>query len=198
MVSRDCGGTQHARSVAMRTVLAAALVLVLPAAAVAGPVTAGVSLGLAQSEADADLGADASQTLGLFGRLGFSSRISGQLEVSQYQTDDGSNVKIRTGTALLVVDLKANGPWMPTLIAGIGLDHAEGEFSSTSGHHIEGGFGLEYRSTGGFTIGADVRLGGRSIDDGEVVAQDDVVFFAPSQLQEGEYRSARITFGVRF
>ena len=32
-------------------------------------------------------------------------------------------------------------------------------------HHIEGGFGLEYRADGGFVVSADFRLGGRSIDD---------------------------------
>jgi len=189
----------------MRTVFAAVLVLALPSAAVAGPITAGVSLGLAQSKADAELGTDSQQTVGLFGRLGFSSRISGQLEVSRYQTDDGTNATIRTGTALLVVDLKDRGPWMPVLVAGIGLDHAvdpSGLSSTTRGHHIEGGLGLEYRSAGGFTLGADVRLGGRSIDD-QVVAQDDILCFVapcfgPSPLKEGEYRSARVTLGVRF
>ncbi|MBS1118730.1 MAG: hypothetical protein H6Q90_958, partial [Deltaproteobacteria bacterium] len=128
-----------------------------------GAITAGVSLGLSQAKADAQ--ADASQTLGLFGRLGLSSRLSGQLELSRYQTDDGSSVDIRTATALLVVDLARRGHWMPTLVAGIGIDDESSGFSSTSGHHIEGGFGLEYRVDGGLTIGADLRMGGRSLDN---------------------------------
>jgi opacity protein-like surface antigen len=182
----------------LRVALAGLALFALPSTTLANPVTAGVSLGLAHSAADADVGVDSSRTLGLFGRIGLSSRLSGQLEVSRHSTEDGSNLDIRTGTALLVVDLKSGGRWMPMLMAGAGLDRAEGEFSSTSGHHFEGGFGLEYRSDGGLTLGADVRLGGRSIDDDDVVIQDDVVFIAPSQMREGEYRSARITLGVRF
>ncbi len=198
MVSRDCGGTHHAVQRCMRRVLVAAIVLV-PSLAAANPITAGVSLGLSQAKEDAQ--ADASQTVGLYGRLGFSSRLSGQLEVARYQTEDGSNVDIRTATALLVVDLSHSRHWVPTLSAGIGLDDESSEFQSTSGHHIEGGFGLEYRADGGLTLGVDARMGGRSIDEGGQKPQPvegDIVFFAPSHMSEGEYRSVRVTLGIRF
>ncbi len=183
---------------AMRRLLIAATVLLPSVASATPPVTAGVSLGLAQSKADAQQ--DASQTLGLFGRLGFSSRLSGQLEVTRFQTDDGSNVDIRTATALLVVDIGRSKRWTPTLLVGMGVSDATDDFSSTSGTHIEGGFGLEYRASGGLTIGADVRMGGRSIDQefDTLAGREDVAFFAPSHISEGEYRSARVTLGVRF
>jgi hypothetical protein len=185
----------------MRIALAAAVLLtpLLSSVAIAKPVTAGVSAGLTQSKADAQ--ADSSHTLGLFGRLGFSSRLSGQLELSRLETEDGSSVDIRTATALIVVDLASGGHWMPTLVAGIGLDDESTDYSSTSGHHIEGGFGLEYRASGGLTIGADLRMGGRSLEQHDIAQpafEGDVKFFVPSHLSEGEYRSARVTDGIRF
>jgi hypothetical protein len=73
------------------------------------------------------------------------------------------------------------------------------------GHHFEGGLGLEYRAQGGLVIGLDVRLGGRSLEN------SDVVIASPDQsppiiddgrfvygVAEGEYRAARLTAGVRF
>jgi hypothetical protein len=187
----------------MRIALAGVLVLVPAVAAAQPPITAGVSLGLAQSKADSQQ--DANQTVGLFGRLGFTKRLAGQLEVARYQAD-GSTNNMRTGTALLVVDLAENPHFVPTLVAGIGLDRADAGCptctweGTTTGHHIEGGFGLEYRSDGGLTLGADFRLGGRSID-GQPKAlpvEGDIIAFAPSHLSEGEYRSMRVTLGIRF
>lgn len=175
----------------------------VPLTATAGPITAGVSLGLAQSKADAQ--ADSNQTIGLFGRLAFTSRLAGQLELARYQTDATSNNNMRTGTALLVVDLAESRRWVPTLAAGIGLDRADSGCPTctwegqTTGHHIEGGLGLEYRAEGGFTLGADLRMGGRSIDHGQLQPlQGGVIAFAPSHFSEGEYRSARVTLGIRF
>jgi hypothetical protein len=185
----------------MRAALVA-LILVSPLLADARPITIGAGLGVSHSEVDAEAGLDASRTLNLFGRLGFSRRVAGQLELSRFDTEDGSGASIRTGTAALVVDLVDGGRWVPTLLAGIGLDRSSGPFGdSQSGHHLEGGFGIEYRAEGGFTLGADLRLGGRSLDEDDVVIQNDtpVVFLAgPSRLAAGEYRSARLWLGVRF
>lgn len=195
----------------MRNVLAAALVL-LPSLAVASPsITAGVNLGLAQSKLDGDQGADATRTLGLYGRLGFSSRISGQVEVSRIDTDDYSYNNIRKGTALLVVDLGSKGNLVPVLMAGFGLDSESGDYGySRTAHHIEGGLGLEYRAPNGLTIGADARLGGRTIHQEDYAypttggglegrtMPGTIAYYTPSSLQEGEYRAARITVGIRF
>jgi hypothetical protein len=164
--------------------------------ATARPITAGASLGRIQSKANAD--GEASDTYQLFGRIGFTPRLSAQLEL---QKIEDPSLDVRTGTALLVVELSSNPRWVPLLLAGIGLDRASNDYYEASGNHIEGGFALEYRAEGGFTIGVDARLGGRSVDqDDQVVplAEEDVLFYVPYGLVEGEYRSARLYAAIRF
>jgi len=185
--------------------LAFPIVAASPLTAAAGPVTAGINLGLTQSKLDGQSGADANHTLGLFGRIGFNQRLSGQLELTRIETDN-TDVDIRTGTALLVIDLGSRGKLVPTLSAGIGLDSATTSYGgSTDAHHIEGGLGLEYRADGGLTLGVDLRMGGRTIDSSGDQLQPvydatigPVALYAPSTLREGEYRSARLTLGIRF
>ncbi|MDB4964075.1 MAG: hypothetical protein JWP01_4074 [Myxococcales bacterium] len=200
---------RHASAATLASIAFGLVGLFAPAAATAGPVTAGVNLGLAQSKIDGESGADASHTLGLFGRLGFTPRVAGQLELARIQTDEYSSVDIRSATALLVVELGARGRLVPILVAGIGLASASNSYGgSTEAHHIEGGLGLEYRAEGGLTIGADARLGGRTLHQDQDIAYPatgcidcrvtGIALYAPSNLQEGEYRSARITVGIRF
>lgn len=185
MVSRDCAGTRHAVCDRMRLWILA--VLALPSLADARPFTAGVGVGRTQAKADAQ--GDASDTAGVFGRLGFTRRLAGQVELARI----GDN--IRTGTALLVVELTSNPHVVPTLSAGFGYDHAD----YANGHHTEGGLGLEYRSDGGLVIGGEFRLGGRSITEEAVLLDGDVkALYAPSPLQSGEYRSARVFAAIRF
>jgi opacity protein-like surface antigen len=201
----------------MRVALALA-VLAVPATssslAIASPaITAGLSLGAIQSEVDAE--GDHNNTLGLYGRLGFSKRIAGQLEVAKLSTGEYNydNTTIRTATALLVVDLRDRGELMPVLMAGLGIDRASSDYDSTSGTHIEGGLGLEYRARSGLTIGLDFRLGGRSVDErvyeaypvegdvgGAPCGLETCVLAneAPSELREGEYRALRLSLGIRF
>jgi hypothetical protein len=187
----------------LRLALAA---LLIPAAAHAGKLTAGVSIGSSHDQKHDDAGIGGSQTVGLFGRLALTPRLSGQLELGKYDHADGSGTVIRTATALLVVDLTAGKQWVPTLMVGMGIDRADlatctvcaGDFDSQSARHIEGGFGLEYRAAGGFTIGADFRLGGRSIDDEQIGIQEDIALFRGGRLQASEYRAGRVWAGVRF
>jgi hypothetical protein len=164
----------------------------------AGKLTAGVSLGTSHDQKDDDAGLGGSQTVGLFGRLQLGARLAGQLELMKYDQANGSGTVVRTATALLVVDLSSNPRWVPTIMVGMGIDHASTPFDGSmesSGRHIEGGFGLEYRATGGFTIGADIRLGGRSVDDDE---EPVIAIVMPYRLQASEYRAGRIWAGVRF
>ena len=168
--------------------LALALVA-LPSLASARPFTAGVGIGRTQAKADAS--GDASGTAGIFARLGVARRIGIQGELAKI--DD----TIRTGTALIVVDLGSHPHIVPTIAAGFGFDHGQ----TASGSHIEGGFGLEYRASGGLVIGAEFRLGGRSIT--QQVYYADVkpgvaALYAPEPLHEGEYRSARLVAAVQF
>jgi hypothetical protein len=179
----------------MRTAGLVALLLGSTTVASAG-VTAGVDLGLTQAKDDGN--ADSSHTLGVFGRLGFTPRLAGQLELQKIDTGT-PNVDIRTVTGLLVVDLGDGGRLMPMILAGIGIDHAGMTYGSVDGHHLEGGFSLEYRADGGFTIGAGFRLGGRSIDsDSTIVPLANVALYVPQTIREGEYRSAGIYAAVRF
>jgi hypothetical protein len=181
--------------------LAAVCVIALPSLAAANPVTAGINLGVTQNKEDGASGIDASDTVGLYGRLGFSKRVSGQLELMKIKTGEGSGVNIRSGTMLLVVDLTSSGRLVPTICAGVGMDSASYQYgSSTDAKHIEGGFGLEYRAEGGLTLGIDLRMGGRSIDqDNKAVPLAGTIdLYTPSGLREGEYRSGRVSLGVRF
>ncbi len=173
----------------------------LPASALAGPLTAGASVGLTQSKADATLSPN--HTLGLFARLQVAPRVAGQVEALRVQTDDNSNVEIRSAIALLVVDLGSDPRWVPTLAAGVGLDRASFPYADNAdtARHIEGGVGLEYRAMGGFTIGAELRLGTRELDPSNIrpLATDGYsALYLPSTLRAGEYRSVRISAGIRF
>lgn len=167
----------------------------LPQVADARPFTAGVAIGRVEAEQDFD--GEADSTLQVFGRLGLTQRVSGQLEL---QKIEGGYVNARTGTALLVVELGRSGRLVPTMFAGLGVDAASDGYWEARGSHIEGGFGLEYRLDGGLVVGADVRLGGRSVEQSDepvILGNGTTARYAPL-LVEGEYRSARIGVGVRF
>ena len=178
----------------------AALLVALPSVAAAGPFTAGISFGETQSKVDADSGADANGTVSVFGRVAFSPRLGGQLELQRIKTDD-SGTDIRTATALVVVELGSKGRLVPLLVAGLGIDKASSPYGyEQRAHHTEGGLGLEYRADGGFVIGADVRIGDRTLEqqyDVQPLAGD-VKAFVPSNLSDGEYRAARLSLGIRF
>ncbi len=183
----------------MHRLAIAAAVVALPSLADARPITAGVGLGRIQAKADS--AGDASDTVQIYGRVGLTKRLSGQLELQKITLDGSSGVG-RTGTALLVVDLGSHPRLVPTMFAGYGLDRGDSGYGGeTTGHHIEGGFGLEYRADGGLVIQMDLRLGGRSIDQQYEVlplAGDVALYYPEAPMREGEYRSARIGVGIRF
>lgn len=182
--------------------LAVATVVALPSLAAANPVSAGIHLGMTQTKQDGEAGIDASNTVGLFGRLGFTKRVGGQLELMKLGTQDGSGVTIRSGTVLVIADLTTGSRLVPTIALGVGIDNASYQYGgSTKATHIEGGVGLEYRAEAGLTIGVDLRMGGRSLDAQKGAVPVDgagVTYYAPSYLSGGEYRSGRVTLGVRF
>jgi hypothetical protein len=174
----------------------------LPALADARPFTAGVGIGRSQSKADA--AGDASDTMQVFGRLSFTKRLAVQLELQKLQMPYG-DATVRSGTLHLVVELGSRGHFVPLLFAGYGGDKLTDAYGyEISASHTEGGVALEYRADGGLTIGADLRLGGRSIDDGQYKIQpayndnSSIALYQPETLQAGEYRSARIYAAVRF
>jgi hypothetical protein len=180
-----------------------AFAVAVPSLAAASPqVTAGVGLGLTQQKVDSE-STDANHTLDVYGRIALTSRIAGQIELSRMSTPNDTT-DIRGISGLMIVELASNSRLMPLIMAGIGWDHEGQSYGSREAHHIEGGFGLEYRVDGGFTIGAQFRLGGRSIDSDDTVypLQYDrtgtIALYEPSGLRAGEYRSLGLYAGVRF
>jgi hypothetical protein len=133
--------------------------LALPSLAHAEKLTVGASAGLYYFDSSSQ---PATDTLGVFGRLRATSRLGVQLEIQH--VDAGSNTGDTRETAMLVVELASGPRWVPLMLAGAGLEQLVSYGSTTTAHHIEGGFGLEYRAGNGFVIGADARMGGRMID----------------------------------
>ena len=183
----------------MRLALAALAALALPSIADARPFTAGVGIGRSQAKADAE--GDASDTMQVFGRFSFTKRLSAQLEFQKLQQpySDGA---VRSGTILLVVDLGQRGHFVPIMFGGFGGDKFTDAYGyEMSGSHKEGGLGLEYRADGGLTVGLDLRLGGRSVDEGYYEIQPaygTIAIYPAPGLQAGEYRSARLYAAIRF
>lgn len=170
--------------------------LLAPLAAEARPLTVGAGAGRIAAERDYDNQAD--HTLQVFGRIGVTSRVSGQLELQKIE--GGTNVTVRTGTALIVVEMGQSGHLVPLMFGGLGIDHASSPYGTQKGSHIEGGFGLEYRFDGGLSLTADVRLGGRAVDQEMTLLADKmptyVDLYAPTMV-DGEYKSARIGLAIR-
>jgi hypothetical protein len=173
-----------------------ALCLAAPAVADARPVTLGAGLGLTQAKIDAD--GEPNDTLQVFGRIGLTERVGAQLELMRIEDP---SVDIRIATALIVVELGSKHNFVPLMLAGAGIDRASNDWYEAEGTHIEGGLGLEYRAEGGLTLGADLRLGGRSVEvKGDYILLDagTALIWAPTNMESSEYRSARLYAGVRF
>lgn len=200
---------RHALS--LPAVAALALPLLLSARAEAGPLSAGVQLGSTNNRAEADAGEDASSAYGVYGRLRISPRVSGQLEVGRIDTG-ASDLSIRQVTALVLVDIARLGAarrLVPTVMLGLGVDHASSAAYGVSAdaQRVEAGVGLEYRAEGGLTVGLDLRIGERSVDDqatiqpvydggiGGGVPLDPI---GSTSSSSSEFRVARVTVGLRF
>lgn len=159
----------------MKRVLVAAMVIALPSTALAGPITAGVTLGIAQTKADAE--GDAVGAHGIFGRVRLGQRLGVQLELAKVGGPEAGN-DIRSASALLVVDLLDATRYriVPMFLAGIGVDrqrlgdpvYDDSYDDVVNGKHVEGGFAVEYRSPHGLTVGLDLRVGSRELDGGYV------------------------------
>jgi hypothetical protein len=181
----------------MRSRVLAAALLVSPAVS-ANPLTVGAGVGITQSEVNAN--GDPDQALGLFGRVGLTRTLSGQLEVSRTNGQD-PNLQTRSVAMVAVLDLGTNPEFVPILLAGAGLDHGDEQYGGViDAHHVEAGVGLEYRSHGGFVLGAEVHIGERTVDSNStIVPLACCTLYQPnSTLVDGQFRTARITLGLRF
>jgi hypothetical protein len=160
--------------------------------------TLGATVGLEQSKTDSG---NASELLGLFGRMRLSGKLSGQLELSRITTADQSGIDIRQATGLLILDL-GQGALVPIVFAGVGLDEEGTPYTSQMFLRGELGLGLEYRVKNGFTISADMRLGSRTSNQPTEMPLGNpncCLAYAPSNtLQEGEFRSIRLGLGIAF
>ena len=184
----------------MRRLLAVALAA-LPTAASAGPLSIGIGAGLSESQTQGSAGANANDTYSLFGRLALAPRLALQLELQRADTSQ-KDVSARSGSALFVLDL-GMGQVVPVLLAGGGIDRAGPDRATTEAHHLEAGLGVEIRTQSGLVLGIDGRIGELDIDSQPppIVA----LFCGPNgcpsnspALQAGDYRSIRVTAGVRF
>jgi len=184
----------------MRLVLASILVCATGSVALARPVTIGISAGTVQSENDYD--DEAEGLLQAWGRVGLSGRLSAQLNLEK-ESMSNSDVRVRSGTAALVVELGPiggpKGRVFPLVFGGVGIDRADdGYGGGQDGNHIEGGLGVELRLDGGFVIGVDARIGDRSADNQEDVILDGgtgvAAYYVPV-MPTGEYRSLRLGVG---
>jgi hypothetical protein len=181
----------------MRSLWILAILLVWSSAR-ANPVMVGAGLGLTQSEANST--SDADHALALFGRLGLSRTLAVQVDVSKISGQD-PNTDTRSATGSIVLDLARGGRAVPILVGGAGFDR---ETTTGTGvidaHHFEAGLGLEYRSPDGFVLGADFRIGDRTVDSNSTLVPLAccTLWSYPQTLTDGQYRTARVTLGVRF
>jgi len=177
--------------------LAYVAVLLAATTAAAGPITIGAGLGATQDQANSN-GQGTNSMLSAFGRLALTHRFGVELDLGK--VDTGSGYATHRFTGLAVLDVGDSVHWVPHVFAGAGYDSANLGYGDMTGHHFEGGLGLEYRADGGFTIGARFHIGGRSIDSQPAVYPlACCVLYEPSNtLQASEYRTLDAYAGVRF
>ena len=179
----------------MRAILVATVAASTPA--IAGPITFGADLGVMQSHVDA--GSTPNPTVGAFGRVGVARHLAVQLSIARIEMPDGNmmpGIDMKQADAAVVVEL-ATGPIVPFVITGAGVDRAQWQDLRDRVYaHAEIGLGLDWRLAGGLVIGADARLGHRTLVAHSEADVD--TFLEPRMLSEGDYRSARLYAGVRF
>jgi hypothetical protein len=198
----------------MRLSVVAVFALLSPTLAAARPITIGAMLGEAQSEAESGLNKGPDEVDGAFVRVGLVPHFAAQLELTRIDSDPSYDV--RTVSLLGVLDLSNRllaGRLVPILIAGGGAAWGSSPNSSgSSGLHLEGGLGLEYRTVAGLVIGVDARLGYRWMQTQAVVPYpggpangsniapccDGSPVGVDGGLYNGQYRSVRATLGITF
>jgi hypothetical protein len=181
-------------------------VLAWPVVASATPNAIAVGLGF-NSEVDSSTN-DSGYVLDARARAGVSDHVGIQIDVDH---SSSTNADITAATVSATLDLVDHGSWVPMLLGGAGLDWTSG---SQSGEHVEVGGALEFRASGHFLIGLDLRLGMRHVDasNEEPVAEPgfgggmtDGPAFIPADptsntnsLPSGGYGIARLYAGVHF
>lgn len=199
----------------MRSGPIALAVLLSPALAAARPlITIGATLGETQSEAEGSANQGPDEAYGAYVRVGLTRRFAAQLELSRIDGDPSYDV--RTATLFGVLDLgkgwasrPLHGVVEPILLVGFG--EAWGSSASTStdsyGLDLVAGLGVEYRAVSGLVIGAQARLGERSMQTraefnpvatGTPACCVTSIDVADEGLWNGQFRSLLVTGGFAF
>ncbi|MEO7733635.1 MAG: hypothetical protein ABIY55_21910 [Kofleriaceae bacterium] len=160
------------------------------------PSVFGVQGGRVQTAAEADNGIDASDTLGLFVRKGFSHRWALQFDLSRTRQDDWS---IISSTASVMHAFGDSKRLVPMVRGGVGFDTSD----DTGAVHAEAAAVLELRLDGGLVLGADLSIGARN-SPGVNCAYDGYDSQVGPNTCGGEsvfrstYRAAKLTLGMAF
>ncbi|HEY1547415.1 MAG TPA: hypothetical protein VGG28_06335 [Kofleriaceae bacterium] len=180
---------------------------VLASSAVASATPNALAVGFGyNSEVDSSSN-DGGYTLDARARAGVSDHVGVQIDVDH---SSSTNADITAATVSATLDLVDHGSWVPMLLGGAGLDWTSG---TQSGEHAEVGGALEFRASGGFLIGLDIRVGLRHVDGsppeevepGFGGGMTDGPAFVPidpssntNSLPSGFYGMARFYAGVHF
>ena len=166
------------------------------------PSVFGVQGGRVHTAAEADFGIDASDTLGLFFRRGFSHRWALQFDLSKARQDDWSIV---SSTASVMHAFGDSKRLVPMIRGGVGFDTS----NDTTALHAEAAAVLELRLDGGLVLGADLSIGARDTPGvycdyeaaggyepyGPQVAPDAC---GGESVFRSSYRAAKLTLGMAF
>ena len=197
----------------MRLGLIALVATVSPTLAAARPITIGVTLGEAQSEAESGINQGPDEVYGAYLRVGLTRHVAVQLELARIDSD--ASYDVRTAGLAGVIDLgngwavrRLGGRFVPILLGGGGeaWGSAAGNGTTSYGLHLEAGLGIEYRGTSGLVIGGDARIGNRWMQTQAIVPYAGAGATAccgsslveDEGLYDGQYRSLRVTLGVMF
>jgi hypothetical protein len=184
-------------------VIACGLALAAPAAAEPvnkEPSVFGVQGGAVQTAAEADFGIDASDTLGVFFRRGFSHRWALQFDLGKARQDDWDIV---SSTASVMHAFGDSKRFVPMIRGGVGFDTS----SDTMALHAEAAAVLELRLDGGLVIGVDLGIGARDTPGRscayDVYGPDYYRQYGPGpdscgteSVFRSNYRVAKITLGM--
>jgi hypothetical protein len=152
-----------------------------------------------QTAAEADNGIDASDTLGLFFRRGFSHRWALQFDLSKARQDEWSIV---SSTASVMHAFGDSKRLVPMVRGGVGFDSS----ADTGAVHAEAAAVLELRLDGGLVLGVDLSIGARN-SPGVSCAYEAYDGYEPrvgpdscggESVFRSTYRAAKLTLGMAF
>jgi len=188
-------------AVVVAVVLAAGPAVAEPSARNAQPSVFGAQAGVVHTEAEAMNDVEASGTLGVFFRRGFSHRWALQFDLGRVRHDGWSIVS----SSASVMHAFGSSRWLVPLVrGGVGFDFTTGMYDE-SAVHAEAAAVLELHLDGGFVLGGDLSIGARNSDSAGCpgIYVDDQPGVGPDacagvSVFRSTYRAAKLTLGVAF